>query len=73
MTCQVTALLERFEGKAANCTVVNTLVAAGFGDTVMLGVAAITVTIAVPDFVVSACDVAITVTWAGFGTVAGAV
>ncbi len=73
LTCQVTALLERLLGMAMNCCVVNMATFTGFGLTAMEGITGITVTVAVPNCVVSTCEIAFTVTCAGLGTVAGAV
>ena len=60
---------------AANCCVrkSETVAVAGSTETTMLEDDATTVTVAEPDLVGSACEVAITVTLGGFGTVAGAV
>jgi len=52
------------------CVPVVTLTVAGDTETATGG---ITVTVALPDFVWSACEVAVTVTVAGFGMIAGAV
>jgi 3-deoxy-D-manno-octulosonate 8-phosphate phosphatase KdsC-like HAD superfamily phosphatase len=48
---------------------------AALGDTLteLEAIAVVTVTVADPDFEPSFCEVAVTVTWGGFGTVAGAV
>ena len=73
LTCQVTALLGRLLTVALNCCLVKIATFKGFGVTVTEGIAAVTVTVAVPDCVVSAWDVAFTVTCAGLGTAAGAV
>jgi hypothetical protein len=60
---------------AVNCCVPKsgTLAAAGVTLTEAEATAAVVVTVADPDFVLSACDVAVTVTCGGLGTVAGAV
>jgi hypothetical protein len=57
---------------ALNCCGLATGTCAVVGDTVMLTAGA-TVTIALPDDVGVATEVAVTVTWAGLGTVGGAV
>jgi len=72
-TCQVTALLGRFVTEALNCCVVKTATLAGLGVTITEGIPAVTVTMEEPSLDGSACEVAVTVTCAGFGTVAGAV
>lgn len=73
LTCQVTVLFERLLTEAPNCCVVKTETFTGLGVTATDGIAAITVTVAVPDCVVSAWDLATTLTCDGLGTVAGAV
>ena len=71
-TCQVTTLLGRLLTEALNCCVVKIATFTGLGVTVIEGIIAITETVAVADCVVSACDVALTVTCVGLGTDAGA-
>jgi hypothetical protein len=73
-TDHVTAVFAVFVTVAVNCCVAPTatLGAAGATVTPIAGGAA-TVTVAVPDFVLSACETAVTVTVAGAGTDAGAV
>lgn len=57
---------------AVNCCLAPVTTCAFEGDTAtLIGIA--TVTVAVPDLDGSACDVAVTVTVAGFGTAEGAV
>jgi len=74
-TSQVTDELAAPFNVAVNCWVPKLATLAALGDTLTVpaAVAAVTVTLADPDFVASACEVAVTVTVAGFGTVAGAV
>ena len=72
MTSQVTAVLVVLVTLAVNCCVPNTSMDAELGFTVTAGGAGMMVTVALADFVVSACEVAVTVTCGGFGTVAGA-
>ena len=73
-TCQVTAVLEDPVTVAVNCCVAVVCTEADVGDTETLtATAAVTVTVAEADLVVSACEIAFTVTVAGLGTVAGAV
>ena len=74
-TCQVTAVLALPITVAMNCLVVKfaTVAVCGCTLTCTAEAVAVTVTIAESDFVESACDVAVTVTVAGFGTEAGAV
>lgn len=69
---KVTTLLERLLATALNCCVSKSATPQGFGVTVIDGVAAINVTVAVPDFVVSAYDVAWIVTCDGLGATPGA-
>jgi hypothetical protein len=74
-TSQVTDELGMPFTAAVNCWVPKLATFAALGDTLTVpaAVAAVTVTLADPDFVASACEIAVTVTVAGFGTVAGAV
>ena len=73
-TCQVTAVLDVFVTLAENCCVRPVVTVAVLGLTVTTTAGgAVTVTTAVPDFVESACEVAITVTVPPVGTVEGAV
>ena len=71
-TCQVTAVLLVFCTVAVNCRVSPVLTVAEVGEIVTL-TGPVIVTCAEPDLVVSACETAVTVTVAGFGTVPGAV
>ena len=73
-TCQVTDVFELFVTVAENCWArpVTTLAVFGLTATV-IAVGAVTVTVAVPVFVASAWEVAVTVTVPPVGTVAGAV
>src|ERR1700687_5847021 len=74
LTCQVTAVLGVPSTDAVNCCVPKFGTVAALGDTLTeLEEAVVTVTVADVDFVESACEVAVTVTCGGFGTVAGAV
>ena len=71
---QVTFVLGVFCTVAVNCCAPFTGTLADVGDTETLtGGGGVTVTMAVPDLVESATEVAVTVTVAGVGTVAGAV
>jgi len=74
-TSQVTFVLAVPVTFAVNCSVPNTPTVddGALTDTVTLGAAAVTVMVADPDFDEFACEVAVTVTVAGFGTFAGAV
>jgi hypothetical protein len=71
-TSQVTAVLAAPFIVAVNCCVPKFATVAAPGDTLTILMLAVTVTVADPDFVESACEAAITVTAAGVGTVAGA-
>src|SRR5204863_109664 len=74
LTCQVTAVLLVFCTVAVNCCVPPAPTVADTGEIVTLTTAVgVMVTCAEADFVGSACDTAVTVTVAGFGTTAGAV
>lgn len=74
-TSQVTDVLAAPFTVAVNCWVPKLATLAVLGDTltVLAPVAAVTVTLADPNFVESACETAVTLTVAGFGTAAGAV
>ena len=73
-TCHVTAVFAVPETVAVNCCVRPVVTVAVLGLTVTTTAGgAVTVTTAVPDFVESACEVAITVTVPPVGTVEGAV
>ena len=73
-TCQVTAALELPVTVAVNCWVRKSETDAVAGSTeTCTAELDTTVTVAEPDLVVSAWEVAVTVTFAGLGTVAGAV
>src|SRR5438552_14136399 len=70
-TCHVTAVFDVFATVAVNCCVNLTWTLGVLGLTVTTTAGgAVTVTTAVPDFVESACEVAITVTVPPVGTVA---
>ena len=71
-TCHVTDVFEAFVTVAVNCCVEEVTTAAVFGLTVT-ETPAVTVTVAVSDFVLSATEIAFTVTGFDAGTVAGAV
>ncbi len=74
LTCQVTAVLGCPLMLAENCCVVKTSTVAALGDTATVEFDwLVTVTMAEPDLDVSALEVAVTMTWAGEGTVRGAV
>src|SRR2546423_886466 len=74
LTCQVTAVLLVFCTVAVNCCVPPAPTVADTGEIVTRTTAVgVMVTCAEADFVGSACDTAVTVTVAGFGTTAGAV
>ena len=66
-------MLDVFVTLAENCCVRPVVTVAVFGLTVTTTAGAVTVTTAIPDFVESACEVAITVTVPPVGTFAGAV
>jgi hypothetical protein len=70
----VTAVLGDPFTDAVNCCVPKSGTVAALGDTITepVALAVVIVTGADADFVLSACDVAVTVTCAGFGTVVGA-
>jgi len=70
-TCHVTAVLELFVTVAMNCLVRPTCTLAVFG-LIVTETGRTTVTVAVSDFVLSAAEIALTVT-APAGTTAGAV
>src|SRR5712672_307445 len=74
LTCHVTAVVGEPFKDAVNCCVPKSGTVTAFGDTLTesTGLTAVTVTVADADFVLSACDVAVTVTCAGFGTAVGA-
>src|SRR4029077_18021137 len=73
-TCQVTAVLGAPFTNAVNCCVPKFATVAALGTTLTeVDIPDVTITVAGEDFVESACEVAVTVTCAGFGTVAGAV
>jgi hypothetical protein len=75
-TCQVTAVFERPLTDAENCCIAKAATLAGFGLTITEGTGTTpgwTVTVAVANFKELACHVAVTVTAAGLGTLAGAV
>jgi len=73
-TCQMTAVLGAPFTDAVNCCVPKFVTVAALGATLTeVDIQDVTVTVAGDDFVESACEVAVTVTCAGFGTVAGAV
>src|SRR5258706_3494028 len=74
LTCHVTAVVGEPFKDAVNCCVPKSGTVTAFGDTLTepAGLTAVTVTVADADFVLSACDVAVTVTCAGFGTAVGA-
>jgi hypothetical protein len=59
---------------AVNCCVPKSGTVAALGDTITepVALAVVMVTLADAGFVLSACDVAVTLTCDGFGTVAGA-
>ena len=69
---QVTAVFDVPETVAVNCCLAPSKTCAVAGETVTT-IGATTVTIAVPDLVGSACDVAMTATLGGLGMLAGAV
>jgi len=72
-TCQVTAVLGAPFTNAVNCCVPKFATVAALGTTLTeVDIPDVTVTVAGEDFVESACEVAVTITCAGFGTVAGA-
>src|SRR5713226_367845 len=73
LTSQVTAVLGAPFTDAVNCCVPKFATLAAVGDTLTEVGGPVTVTVADADFVESACEVAVTVTCGGFGTVAGAV
>src|SRR6266478_2107501 len=74
LTCQITAEQEEPFTVAINCCVPKFATVAVLGETNTIPLeTAVTVTFAEPDFVASACEVAVTFTCAGFGTVDGAV
>jgi hypothetical protein len=75
LTSQVTAVLGDPFTVAVNCCVPKFATVAALGETLteLEGVVAVSVTVADADFVESAWEVAVTLTVAGFGTVAGAV
>ncbi|HLK05298.1 MAG TPA: hypothetical protein VKT53_12730 [Candidatus Acidoferrum sp.] len=73
-TCHVTAVLVVFVTVAVNCSVLLTCTEGVFGlMATPTGGGAVTVTVAFPVLVVSACEVAVTVTVPPVGTFAGAV
>jgi len=74
-TIQFTAVFEVPFTAALNCCLpkLGTVGALGETTTVMFEEVPVTVIEPEPDFVGSACEVAVTVTSAGFGTAAGAV
>jgi len=74
LTCQVTAVFAVFVSVAVNCCVKLTCTEGVFGltATVIAG-GAVTLTVAAPVFVASACEVAVTVTVPPVGTLVGAV
>jgi len=74
-TSQLTAVLGDPFTDAVNCCVPKFAMEAALGDTLteLEEAAVVTVTVAEPDFVLSACKAAFTVTCGGFGTVADAV
>ena len=74
-TRQVTAVLGDPLTDAVNCCVPKSGTVAALGDTITepVALAVVIVTVADADFVLSACDVAVTVACGGFGTVVGAV
>src|SRR5580765_7539476 len=73
-TCQVTAVLDVFVTLAENFCVRPVVTVAVLGLTVTTTAGgAVTLTTAVPVFVVSACEIAVTVTVPPVGTVPGAV
>jgi hypothetical protein len=73
-TCQVTLMLLVFCTVAVNCWVPPALTVGKAGEIVTLtGSGAVIVTGAETDLVESACETAVAVTVAGFGTVPGAV
>jgi hypothetical protein len=73
-TCQVTAVLGAPFTDAVNCCAPKFATVAALGATLTeVAIPDVTVTVAGADFVESACEVAVTVTCAGFGIVAGAV
>jgi hypothetical protein len=73
-TSQVTAVLGAPFTDAVNCCAPKSATVAALGETVtVLATAAVTVTVADPDLGEFACEVAMTLTVAGFGTVDGAV
>jgi hypothetical protein len=75
LTSQLTAVLGDPFTDAVNCCVPKFATEAALGDTLteLETAAAVTVTVADPDFEPSFCEVAVNVTCGGFGTVAGAV
>jgi hypothetical protein len=74
LTCHVTAVVGDPFKDAVNCWVPKSGTVTALGDTLTepAGLTAVTVTVADADFVLSACDVAVTVTCAGVGTAVGA-
>jgi hypothetical protein len=74
-TSQVTAVLGAPFTDAVNCCVPKSATVAVLGETVtvLATPAAVTVRVAEPDFAEFACEVAMTLSVAGFGTVTGAV
>jgi hypothetical protein len=72
VTLHVTAVLLVFETVAVNCFCRPTFTLADVGE-MLTATGKATVTTADDDFEGSATDVAVTVTWAGVGTTAGAV
>lgn len=73
-TCQITAVFVVFVTVATNCCVNPTCTAGDLGlIATLMAAGAVTVTVAAPAFVVSACEIAVTVTVPPVGTFAGAV
>src|ERR1700719_3512027 len=72
-TCHVTpALLGSLKTVAVNCCVWEVVIEPRLGETVTESVPGVIVTVAVAAWVLSATEVAVTVTVDGFGTAAGA-
>ena len=71
-TFHVTAVFVVFATAAVNCCCIPTLSVADVGE-ILTSTGKVTVTTADEDFDGSAIEVAVTVTWAGVGRVAGAV
>src|SRR5258706_10450922 len=75
LTSQLTAVLGDPFTDAVNCCVPKFATETALGDTLteLEAAASVTVTVAAPDFVLSACEVAVTAAFGGFGSGVGAV